>query len=65
MKFRRKTSTVAVSECGQYEIRMARTVDGRVFHNAWHVPTEKHIEASFDRAVVKRACEAHAKKVAA
>lgn len=61
MNFRRINSTTAVSECGGYTIRGARTrPDGPMFFNAW--AGEKHIAASFGKAEVKEACRAHAAK---
>lgn len=58
MNFRRH-GDLAVSQCGEYEIRIAHTADGKAFHNAWHLPTEKHIDASYDRETVKAACVRH------
>jgi hypothetical protein len=56
----KKHGRLAISECGNYEIRMSLTKEGgKEFCNAWHVPTDKHIEASFDREAVKAACIRH------
>jgi hypothetical protein len=63
MKWKKLSSVTAISECGRYEVRIARLSTGKPFYNAWHIPTNKHIEASFDKAIVKAACEAHAEKV--
>lgn len=62
MNFRRLNRTHALSDCGNYEIRIARGAEGRPFHNAWHIPSGKHIDASYDREHVKRACREHAEK---
>lgn len=63
MKFHPVTSARALSACGNYELRAARNIDGRAFYNGWHVPTDKHIEASYDKELVKAACMAHSAKL--
>lgn len=59
MNFRRHGRNLAISECGNYEIRIAYTATGKAFHNAWHVPTGKHIDAGYDREAVKGTCVRH------
>lgn len=62
MKFKAFNPNRALSACGNYEIRGAMTNESRKFYNAWHVPTGTHIEASFEKAKVISACDAHALK---
>lgn len=57
--FHKVTSTRALSDCGDYELRAAKNSDGRPFYNGWHVPIDKHIEASYDKEYVKAACQRH------
>ena len=64
MTFKRHGDRLAISSCGAYEIRMSLTKEGgKIFFNGWHVPTDKHIEASFDREIVKAACAGHAQRL--
>lgn len=65
MDFRVKVGTrVAISNCGQYEIRMSTHRKHGSFYNAWHVPSGAHVGAGYKKADVKRACEDHAKREA-
>lgn len=63
MKFRQVRESLAVSDDGAYEIRLSRHSNGKSYHNAWHVPTEKHIEAGFNEKLVKAACASHRDKL--
>lgn len=63
MKFNSVSPSMAVSACGNYEIRLSATATGKTFYNAWHTPTDKHVDAGFLKTNVKAACQAHADKV--
>lgn len=60
MKWSKKTQRLAVSDCGNYEIRISQDAERGTFFNAWHLPTGKHISASHDKEFVKGVCETHA-----
>lgn len=62
MNFRRLNRDRALSECGNYELRAAKSEHG-AFYNAWHLPTDKHIDASYSSELVKRSCREHAAKL--
>jgi hypothetical protein len=59
MNWRNTSRGTAESDCGRYQIHTSRSERGD-FHNAWYVPTNKHVSADHDKALVKAACEAHA-----
>lgn len=53
---------VAVSECGNYEVRLSTDRKRGDFYNAWHVPSRKHIAASHHKKEVLAAVGEHAAK---
>jgi hypothetical protein len=63
VKWRSNGFCVALSDCGDYEVRMAEHVSRGRFYNAWHLPTGKHIGASHKKAEVVAACERHAEAI--
>lgn len=62
MKWKKVSSVTAVSDCGRYEVRISVTTTGKQFFNAWRTSDGKHIEASFQKRLVKEACEKDAAK---
>lgn len=66
MKWRANLArSIAVSDCGRYEVRLSTDRHRGDFYNAWFLPTNKHIEASHKKKIVVAACIAHAAKLGA
>lgn len=54
---------VAISDCNTYEIRRSHEKTRGYFYNAWHVPTDKHVAASHDKAEILERVKAHADRI--
>ena len=65
MKWASSGFNVAISDCGEYEVRKSTDPIRGEFYNAWHLPTGKHIAADHKKAVVIAACVAHKARLAA
>lgn len=62
MKFHPVTTVLDQSDDGAYEIRTSELPSRVRYFNGWHVPTDAHIDAGFEKEAVKRACQAHSER---
>ena len=65
MNFHPISRSVAVSECGNYELRKSTLETRGDFYNAWHMPSGKHIGASHQKKEAVMACIAHRRAIVA
>lgn len=57
MKFRKHGSSLAISECGDYEIRISIfPPTKKEFYNVYHVPSGRSIHAGMNKAEALAKC---------